>query len=153
MPGSTLNRPRRALKWRRKAAAQRRMGRRRGRGRRKGRKTKQTKTAHYQRRRSQRRRGRFVISNELHFHVFCFTPDYKYSTWHIYSAVRLAEDAVSGARANSGGMASLCLDHRHGPPEMSLHTPDGRWGTRRPHLHHMSAHTKTQGHVLHGNKD
>lgn len=59
--GSTLNRPRRAWKWKRKAAAPRKMERRRGTGRRKERRRKPTKTAHYQRRRSQRRRGRFVI--------------------------------------------------------------------------------------------
>lgn len=45
---------------------------------------------------------------------------------NIDSVVCHSEDGVSGGRANSGGVASFCLDHRHSPPEMSLYTPDGR---------------------------
>lgn len=63
--GSTLNRPRKALRWKRKAAARRRTEKRRGIRRKRGRKTKQTKMEHYQRKRSQRRRGRCVISNVI----------------------------------------------------------------------------------------
>lgn len=39
-------------------------------------------------------------------------------------------DRVPGARDDSGGVASCRLDHRHRPPPVSLHTPDGRRGTR-----------------------
>ena len=64
-PGSTLSRPRRAWRWRRRAAAQRKTARRRGTGRKRGRRTRWTKTERYQRRSSQRRRGRSVVRKKL----------------------------------------------------------------------------------------
>lgn len=60
--GSTLSRLRRVWEWKRKAAAQRKKERRRGTGRRIERRTRSTKTTKYQRRSSQRRRGRLVNS-------------------------------------------------------------------------------------------
>lgn len=72
MQGSTLSRPRRVWKWRRKAAAPRRMETRRGKGRKKEKRRKQTKTARYQRRRSQRRRARLVIEKVVVFVLVSF---------------------------------------------------------------------------------
>lgn len=43
--------------------------------------------------------------------------------------VLITEGRASRAGTNSGGVASLCLDHRHGPSQKSLHTPDGRRST------------------------
>lgn len=44
----------------------------------------------------------------------------------------IPEGRASRARANSGRVASFCLDHRHGPSQKSLHTPDGRRSTQMP---------------------
>ena len=40
------------------------------------------------------------------------------------------EGGVTGGGANSGGVASLSLDHGHGSQEVSLHSADGRRGRR-----------------------
>ena len=40
------------------------------------------------------------------------------------------EGGVTGGGANSGGVASLSLDHGHGSQAVSLHTADGRRGRR-----------------------
>lgn len=109
------------------------MERRRGRGRKRRRRTNLTKMVRYQRRQHQRRRGRFVqisicIFNSVLFIGFCYSVFSNIRDIKMVSASFLSEDWVPGTGADSGGMASLCLDHRHSSSEVSLHTSDGRRG-------------------------
>lgn len=124
MPGSTLNHPKRAWRWKRKTVAPTRVGRRREMARKRGKKRKRRKTTPYQRR-SQRRRARLVnrFKSKVLITIKCSI------NW-----VLISEGRASRARANSGRVASFCLDHRHGPSQKSLHTPDGRRSTQMPFL-------------------
>lgn len=120
MPGSTLNHPKRVWRWKRKTVALMRVEKRREMARKRGKRRKLRKTTLYQRR-SQRRRARFF--------PFLLLPLFTVIKPSYVNCVLISEGRASRAGANSGRVASLCLDHRHGPSQKSLHTPDGRWST------------------------
>lgn len=139
MPGSTLNHPKRAWRWKRKTAAQMRVGKRREMARKREKKRKLRKTTPYQRR-SQRRRAR-LVHRIWWWHLTCFLPllwpllakgDVQIIVDCSINWILIPEGRASRTRANSGRVASLCLDHRHGPSQKSLHTPDGRRSTQMP---------------------